>query len=254
MLMTLVNGFRRRLAVGFRRVSSRWIFRREFLAFSRACTGGPSKRLAVRWEDRFPCMDDRTGTTGFDRHYVYHTAWAARCLAFSRPEVHVDIGSSVFFVGLVSAFVPVEFFDIRRLDLELDGVTCDEADLARLRFRDKSISSLSCMHVIEHVGLGRYGDALDPNGDLLAATELARVLAVGGELLVVVPVGRPRVVFNAHRVYSFEQVLSMFADLELMEFRLIPDDPIEGGLIVGASSADVARQEYGCGCFRFGRL
>jgi len=174
-------------------------------------------------------------------------------LAASRPETHVDIGSSLFFVALVSAFVPVEFYDIRRADLTVDGVTCGEADLTRLPFPDRSVHSLSCMHVVEHVGLGRYGDALNPDGDLLAASELSRVLAVGGELLAVVPIGRPRVVFNAHRVYSLEHVLSMFSGLELEEFLMVPDDPAEGGLVPGGTAADVAKQEYACGCFRFSR-
>lgn len=253
MAMWILRRMRQQLAVAARLVSSRWRFRREFVAFARACAARSPARLAVCWQDRMHCLDDRTGTTGFDRHYVYHTAWAARCLAASRPDVHVDIGSSVYFVALVSAFVPIEFFDIRRADLRLDGVTCGEADLTRLPFQDRSIRSLSCMHVIEHVGLGRYGDALDPVGDLIAAAELSRVLAPGGELLLAVPVGRARVVFNAHRVYSFEHVLSMFAGLDLVESEMIPDDPDRGGLISHATAADVAGQEYGCGCFRFRR-
>ena len=107
------------------------------------------------------------------------------------------------------------------------------------------------MHTIEHIGLGRYGDAIDPDGDLKAIGELNRVLAAGGSLLFVVPVGRPRVVFNAHRIYSYEQVLRYFPDLTLRECALIPDNPKDGGLVIGASAEIVARQEYGCGCFWF---
>jgi len=47
------------------------------------------------------------------------------------------------------------------------------------------------MNVVEHVGLGRYGEPLDPEGDIKAMRELRRVLAPGGSLLFVVPVGRP---------------------------------------------------------------
>lgn len=209
--------------------------------------------MSVRWEDRLACLGDRTGTAGFDRHYVYHTAWASRRLAEVRPTVHLDIGSSLYFAALVSAFVPVKFYDFRAVDLELEGLTCARADLTRLQFPNKSVASLSCMHVVEHIGLGRYGDPLDPDGDLAAASELSRVLADGGELLFVVPVGRPRVVFNAHRVYSLAHVVSMFPDLELREFRLVPDRPEGSGLLEDATEADVARQDYGCGCFRFSR-
>ncbi|MCE5247421.1 MAG: DUF268 domain-containing protein [Candidatus Polarisedimenticolia bacterium] len=226
-------------------------FRREFEAFAAASAARPA-RFSVSWDDRFPCLADRTATTGFDRHYVYHTAWAARVLAATRPGRHVDIGSSLYFAALASAFVPMEFYDVRPAELELDGLRCGAADLQRLPFADRSIESLSCMHVLEHVGLGRYGDSLDPDGDSRAAEELGRVLAANGQLLLVVPVGRPRVRFNAHRIYSLGQVSGMFPCLQLKEFALVPDDPRDGGLLRGAEAA-AERQDYGCGCFRFVR-
>ncbi|MGL4514097.1 MAG: DUF268 domain-containing protein [Lacipirellulaceae bacterium] len=119
-----------------------------------------------------------------------------------------------------------------------------------LPFETNSIVSLSCLHVLEHVGLGRYGDPLDPNGDRLAAAELSRVLAIGGTLLVVVPVGRPRVCFNAHRVYSAEMVRGLFESLTLTDWQLLPDSG-DDGLVERPSDELVALQEYGCGCFRF---
>ncbi|MGA2030503.1 MAG: DUF268 domain-containing protein, partial [Verrucomicrobiota bacterium] len=77
---------------------------------------------------------------------------------------------------MVSAFVPVKFYDYRPADLHLDNLACEHADLQALPFADCGIQSISCMHVVEHVGLGRYGDPLDPNGDLKAMNELERVL------------------------------------------------------------------------------
>jgi hypothetical protein len=137
--------------------------------------------------------------------------------------------------------------------LHLGNLTSEHADLTRLTFPDQSITSLSCLHVAEHVGLGRYGDPLDPDGDLTAMRELGRVLALGGSLLFVVPVGRPRVCFNAHRVYAYEHILAAFAGLRLEQFALIPDSDRDGGLLVDADPQLVARQEYACGCFWFQR-
>ena len=121
--------------------------------------------------------------------------------------------------------------------------------MTQLEWPDESVDSLSCMHVVEHIGLGRYGDPLDPGGDQKAMQELSRVVASGGMLLFVVPVGKPRVCYNAHRVYSYEQIITAFPEMELRQFALVPDRPDEGGLILDAEPSLVKEQAYGCGCF-----
>ena len=104
------------------------------------------------------------------------------------------------------------------------------------------------MHTIEHIGLGRYGDEIDPQGDIKSINELKRVLKAGGDLLFVTPVGKPRIEFNAHRIYSYEQIVDYFSPLVIKEFSLIPD---AGGIINNADPALVKEQCYGCGCFWF---
>lgn len=225
-----------------------FLFLRDYLRYSQML--GQTGKIRLRWKDRYPCLFDSTVTTGFDRHYVYHTAWAARQLADTRPKEHIDIGSSLYFVALVSSFVPTRFYDYRPAELSLSGLSCGHADLLALHFDDNSISSLSCMHVVEHIGLGRYGDPLDDKGDVKAATELSRVLAPDGRLLLATPVGRPRVAFNAHRIYSYEQVCALFPDLRLISFSLVPDDP-SIGLLIEPEIDLVNGQAYGCGCFCF---
>lgn len=227
-------------------------FRKDFGAFV-AVSSANAARFRIRWEERFPCLDDNTGTSHFDRHYVYHTAWAARVLARTSPGEHIDISSYLYFSTIVSAFVPVKFYDYRPVAFGLDNLLSNFADLNKLPFESNSVSSLSCMHVIEHIGLGRYGDTLDPQGDLKAIGELKRVLAPGGQLLFVVPVGEPRIEFNAHRIYGYEQVIQYFSGLELKEFALIPDSVEQGGLLLNASPSLVPNLWYGCGCFHFYR-
>jgi hypothetical protein len=211
---------------------------------------GSKPRLEVSTDDINPQLSDRASVTPFDRHYTYHPAWAARVLARTRPSKHVDISSIVNFCAIVSAFVPVEFYDFRPAPVELDGLYAGAADLTQLHFPNDSIESLSCLHVIEHIGLGRYGDPLDPDGDLKAIGELVRVLAPGGNLLIATPVGRPRVAFNAHRVYDHEAFARYFAPLQLVEFALI-EERGEGGLIVAPPPERVRAESYGCGCFWF---
>jgi len=223
---------------------------KEFLNFKRlAALQG--NRFSLFWKDRYPCLKDKMKTTDFDHHYVYHTAWAARILAYNKPKMHIDISSSLYFNAIVSAFIPIKFYDYRPAKLHLNGLTTEEADICTLPFLNQSVQSLSCMHVVEHIGLGRYGDPLDPDGDLKAISELKRVLAIGGSLLFAVPIGKPKIMFNAHRIYSFDQIVSYFKGFDLIEFALIPDNPKEGGLISHATKKIADEQNYGCGCFWF---
>jgi SAM-dependent methyltransferase len=212
---------------------------------------GVDSRFSVRWLDQFPCLLDNTSKTGFDPHYTYHPAWAARIIAENNPILHVDFSSVLHFSTLVSAFVPVDFYDYRPVEISLNNLNTKKADLTAIPFDDNSVESLSCMHTIEHIGLGRYGDPIDQNGDLKAIAELKRVLAPGGNLLFVVPIGKPKIEFNAHRIYSYSQILSYFSDLYLKEFSLIPDNAVDVGIIKNATSEIAESQEYGCGCFWF---
>ena len=223
-------------------------FREEFDRFVELAGSAP--RLPMRTVDVNPQLSDRASITPIDRHYTYHPAWAARVLAKTQPNKHVDISSTVNFCAIVSAFVPVDFYDFRPAPIELNGLYTGAADLTQLHFPSDSIASLSCMHVIEHVGLGRYGDPLDPDGDLKAISELVRVVAPGGDLLVATPIGQPRVAFNAHRVYDYEAFSRYFAPLELVEFTLIEEHG-EGGLVVAPSPERVRMEYYACGCFWF---
>ncbi|WP_088528063.1 DUF268 domain-containing protein [Polynucleobacter aenigmaticus] len=203
----------------------------------------------MEWNDRYPCLNDATSSTGFDTHYLFHTAWAARILAKNKPSLHIDISSCLRFVSLVSAFIPTHFYDYRPAQLNLSGLQSSRADLMNLPFDNNSVESLSCMHVIEHIGLERYGDPFDPEGDLKAIAELKRVLAVDGYLLFVVPLGEKSIIqYNAHRIYTYEQILNYFAGMQLVNFSYIND---AGQYIEGASPQDTIGQVYGCGCFCF---
>jgi hypothetical protein len=216
----------------------------EFRKFKSSSDG----RFSIYLKDAYPCLIDKIKTTPYDQHYTYHPAWAARKLQQIAPKEHVDISSILSFSTIVSAFVPVRFYDYRPAEIELSSFSSGAQDLKKLSFEDNSIESLSCMHTIEHIGLGRYGDELDPQGDLKSIKELKRVLKDDGHLLFVTPVGRPKIEFNGQRIYSYEQILDYFSPFSLQEFSLVPD---AGGLIENADPSLVKSQQYGCGCFWF---
>jgi len=223
---------------------------RDYAKFKSLSHSRPN-RFELGVTHSFPCLFDKTFQTRFDRHYIYHTAWAARIVRQIAPDVHVDISSSLYFSSIVSAFVPVQFYDYRPPALTLSNCTVKRADLLELPFASRSIHSLSCMHTVEHVGLGRYGDTIDPDADLKAAKELERVVAEGGHLLFVVPIGKAILRFNAMRIYSYRQVVEMFAGLHLQEFSLIHEYEEDGGITVNATESMADREDYGCGCFWF---
>src|SRR5436190_5925386 len=97
-------------------------FKRQFETF-RELAAAAGSRLNVAWEDRYPCLNDNTPGTEFDRHYIYHCAWAARLLARTRPASHTDISSSLYFCAIASAFVPIRFYDYRPASLELSNLS-----------------------------------------------------------------------------------------------------------------------------------
>src|SRR5690348_10312860 len=83
-------------------------FKRQFNLFE--STGSSTSTRFTLVEKSF-IPGENTPTTDFDRHYIYHTAWAARILKNNMPEKHIDIASLLYFSTLVSAFLPIEFYD-----------------------------------------------------------------------------------------------------------------------------------------------
>lgn len=225
--------------------TDKW-FKNCYKEFKRLNT---NQRFELNKDDCFPILNEHTKITPIEPHYTYHPVWAAQILAKTKPEKHVDISSSLTFCTMISPFISTEFYDYRPAELNIENLYCGSADLTHLYFEDNSISSLSCMHVVEHIGLGRYGDEIDPDGDLKAINELIRVLAVGGDLLFVVPMAeKPKLCFNAHRIYSYEMITDYFKTLKLENFSLITDD---GKFIKNATRYDLMNQNISCGCFWF---
>jgi SAM-dependent methyltransferase len=197
-----------------------------------------------RFVDSYPCLGDWSRTTPFDAHYFYQGAWLARRLAATKPAQHTDVGSSAMTVSVLSATTAVTHIDYRPLEASLSGLRCMAGDILSLPLADASVSSLSCLHVLEHIGLGRYGDPIDPQGPRAAAAQLARVLAPGGRLYLSAPVGRERVCFNAHRVFAPRTLAALLAPLKLVSFALVDD---AGRFRENAVFEDAAGLDYGCG-------
>jgi len=199
--------------------------------------------------DWYPCLHDRTATHHIDSHYFYQDIWAFKKVQHSGTVGHVDVGSRDIYVGMLTTATRVTFVDIRPLNIQgLDNYLYVEGSILSLPFSDGSVNSLSCLHVAEHIGLGRYGDPIDPAGTMKACSELARILAPGGNLYFSVPIGRARVCFNAHRVFNASQILNYFSSLYLKEFSGVND---RGQFEIDRSLGSLDQEDYGLGLFWF---
>jgi len=166
----------------------------------------------------WPCLEDRKSVTPIDLFYFYQDTWAAKMIFKIRPAQVVDIGSTALLVGIVSQLISTVSVDIRPLPVSLPGLACKEGSITELPFEDSSIEFVSSMCVIEHIGLGRYGDPLDGLGSIKALKEVARVIKKGGYFLFSVPVSRtPKVEFNAHRVFRKQQILELLPQFEVKD-------------------------------------
>lgn len=188
----------------------------RFLSELRAYRRASLERIALA--DLHPFIFDRTDVTPVDPYYFLQDTWAARKIISARPALHVDVGSTALLVGILAQFTRVCSVDVRPLDVPVPGLSALAADAVMLPFRSRSLKSVSSLCVLEHVGLGRYGDTLSPRGADLAMAELQRILGAGGSLYVSVPIDvRNRVCFNAHRVFTVDTVRAGFSALTLVE-------------------------------------
>ncbi|NJP07932.1 MAG: DUF268 domain-containing protein [Chloroflexaceae bacterium] len=189
-------------------------FLRQWQQFRAA--GGAASPL-----DWYPCLHDQTSTTTVDSHYFYQSIWAFERILASNTWLHIDIGSDVRFVGMLTIITDTAFLDIRPLKVDLRHYLGIGATVLQLPFADHSIPSLSSLHVIEHIGLGRYGDPIDPHGATQALHEIQRVLSPGGRLYLSLPIGRPRVQFNGQRIFQIDQVCAALPELHLIELSIV---------------------------------
>lgn len=206
-----------------------------------------------------PCLHDRTEEGGSTRNeYFWQDLLVARRIFEANPKRHVDVGSRVDgFVAHVASFREIEVFDIRHTSTKIPGVAFKKADLMHqesLRgFPTGYCDSLSCLHAIEHFGLGRYGDPIDPIGHERGIANMAVLLAPGGTFYLSTPIGRERVEFNANRVFDPRNIIGIANRNGLLLGRLTT---IVGGAIreLGATPehlAALASEDYNLGLFEF---
>jgi SAM-dependent methyltransferase len=180
--------------------------------------------FSIEIKNWYPCLTDKTKTTPLDPVYFYQDAWAARKIFENKPTHHYDVGSSAKTIAIISQFVTTTMVDIRPVELQLDGLSFVQGSILSLPFEDNSIESISSLCVVEHIGLGRYGDTLDQFGSEKAIRELIRVAKSGGRILFSVPVERKnKVYFNGYRSFTKDYIFQLFDKCVIEDEQYIYD-------------------------------
>jgi SAM-dependent methyltransferase len=226
---------------------------RDFIRLRRQQEGAS---LRFPFGTPFPCLEDRFAQSGTARgDYFHQDLWVAQRVFADAPQVHLDVGSRIDgFVAHVAAFRQIEVLDIRPLASTVRNIHFTQCDLMGplpeelLGYCD----SVSCLHAIEHFGLGRYGDDVNYDGWAIGIRNLQRILREGGKLYLSVPIGRQRVEFNAHRVFSVSDLLGFLQrDFLLDTFTFVDDNGElhENVEVAGPEAKMSFGCVYGCGIF-----
>jgi len=215
---------------------------------------GKGGQIAETWPIVSEFHDNASGI--LPGHYFNQDLLVASLIARSRPRRHIDVGSSfVGFVAHVASFREIEVLDIRPMDaIDHPQISFLQRDLTVADPNFRGITdSLSCLHTIEHFGLGRYGDSIDPDGHLKGFQNLVDLLEPGGTLYISFPIGIADAVhFNAHRVFHPLSILEWplkDGPLKLIEFSYEDDaHRLHRNVPLGRVVPEV---EYGCGIYTF---
>ncbi len=218
------------------------------------------KKRGGRVTSMFPVLSDWSDQAGNASGVYFHQDMlVARRVFEARPQRHLDVGSRFDgFVAHVAVFREIDVADIRPMNAKIRNVRFIQMDLMQNPAElAASTDSLSCLHALEHFGLGRYGDPIDPYGHLKGFKSLIELLKPMATFYLSFPIGIPAVEFNAHRVFGCRDVLA-WPGSELLQLRRF--DYVDDG---GALHEDVVIDEigirckglvHGCGIYTFTRL
>ncbi|GHT75661.1 hypothetical protein AGMMS50262_11640 [Bacteroidia bacterium] len=199
----------------------------------------------------YPCLLDKFESGGVaSGDYFHHDLYVAQQIFKRNPVKHLDIGSRIDgFVAHVASFRKIEVMDIRQIDVNVENISFIQHDVMQddEKFHNYC-DSLSCISVLEHFGLGRYGDSLDIDGHIKGLTNIAKMLKSNGICYIAVPIGFQRIEYNAHFVFSIRYLIDLFEkNFNIQQFAYVDKNgdffeiPLTEKLI-----------ENNCGCREWG--
>ena len=206
----------------------------------------------------YPIIDEHALQAGdIDFHYFNQDLLVANDIYKRNPKRHIDIGSRIDgFVSHLAVFREVEVFDVRPMHMTLHkNIIFTQINISKIRGIQKA-DSISCLHAIEHFGLGRYGDSIDVDGHLKGLKNIISMMNNKGILYLSFPIGKAdEVYFNAHRVFNPKSILQydfVMDNLKLVNFDYVDDDgKLYRSFDIFEKTPNV--NKYGCGIYTFQR-
>lgn len=212
--------------------------------------GGKIKKI-------FIILGDHKEKSGIiDKHYFLQDIVIANKVFINKPIKHIDIGSRLDgFVSHLASFRKVEVFDIRKNVINHSNILFNQLDITKPL--DNSMynysDSVSCLHSIEHFGLGRYGDTIDPIGHIKGFENLLNLTKKNGILYISFPIAnKSSTEFNAHRIFEVKEIFNWSKNFELVSFDYIDDN---GKLFLNQNiNFHDKNIFYGCGMYVLKKL
>jgi SAM-dependent methyltransferase len=227
------------------------LFEKDLKTIEKALVGNKDFQISVLKPMLFERNTESGSASG---HYFIQDLYVAKRIFQHNPTKHVDIGSRVDgFIAHLAVFRGVEVLDIRKQTSNVTNILFKQADLMQMPAEMHNYTdSLSCLHAIEHFGLGRYGDPIDIDGHLKALKNMHKILKKDGIFYFSTPIGKQRIEFNAHRVFSPAYLLKKFSEeYELLRFSYIDDIGrfFEDHKLTQQDLENDLGCQYGCGIF-----
>jgi len=205
----------------------------------------------------FPILSDRGSQSGSLGEYFWQDMFVAKQIIKKNPKRHIDVGSRIDgFIGILACVRKVELIDIRPMRVPIENVSTIQWDITKPQNPIGDVADcVSCLHTLEHIGLGRYGDEVDPDGWMKGLNSLATLLSASGSLWLSVPLGQQRVEFNAHRIFNPTTIVNEAkrCRLELKSFFFLEKNAIVTSHSIDHDFELIVDRDYTLGIFLFSK-
>ena len=165
-------------------------------------SGGKVDRWSIHLHEDSDFAGDASG------HYFWQDLVVAQWVLAQKKKLVADIGSRLDgYVSHVASSQKVFVVDIRPIKKAIPNVEFIQDDILNYKSK-KRFEVVTSLHTLEHIGLGRYGDSIDPIGHIKSFAALAEMTLPKGQLVVSFPIdSQTKVEFNGQRVIGYQEPL-----------------------------------------------